>query len=233
MDSRLRRKESEDMKEILETFKTVPIDQISAYCLPVKVNGQLVGRLRPVTSDCLQNQAEIRMITDWRRASEDWFTSQFPVSEDGTREWIRNQILHADDRILFIIEDMEQNPIGHVGFCHYDQEKQTCEYDNLVRGRKGQFAIFYALLAFGDWSFRVLDLQKAYLNVLADNIRALQIYQNLGFEEVQKVPLMKAVEGDVTRWVPAEGQPEGEVERYLVTMMIKRAVFFNTYEQTS
>ncbi|WP_209808948.1 GNAT family N-acetyltransferase [Ammoniphilus resinae] len=219
--------------EILESYKRATSDHIDRFCIPIQFNGEVIGRLRPVTFESLQNEEEMRKLAEWRRASAEWFTTQFSVSEVGTREWIREQVLHAQDRILFFVDDPSLTPIGQVGLCHYDEQKKECEFDNLLRGEKGQFAnlIIPALIALGLWSIKVLDIQQGYLQVLANNFRAIHIYQKLGFQEVKRTPLVKRVEGKVVRWVPATDPATVATERHLVTMVIERKIFENLYKQ--
>jgi RimJ/RimL family protein N-acetyltransferase len=221
--------EEHPMKEILRTYKHAPDNLISSYCVPIIVNGTIRGRLRPITLSSLHNRAEIQTLADWRRASGEWFTTQFPVTEDGTRDWLQHQVIEAEDRILFIVEDEEHTPIGQIGLIHYDENKKECEFDNLLRGKKGRLGniIIYALIAIGAWSLRVLDIQKGYINVLADNFRAIEIYRRLGAQEVRRFQLNKVVEGDAIRWVPSEEQSNEKPEREMVTMMITREDFFN------
>ncbi|WP_223069521.1 GNAT family N-acetyltransferase [Paenibacillus caui] len=215
------------MKEILRTYKETPASSISSRCIPIVVKGTVRGRLRPITMDTIHNDAEIKMLTEWREASSTWFTTWFPVSEEGTRRWIEHQVVNADDRILFFVEDEELTPVGQVGLIHYDEDKKECEFDNLLRGRKGKFGniMIYALIALGTWSVNELNLQKGYIHVMADNFRAIRIHQSLGAEEVERIPLIRSEENGVTRWVRAPFPGEGTPERELVTMVIKRETF--------
>ncbi|WP_138495930.1 GNAT family N-acetyltransferase [Paenibacillus pinistramenti] len=217
------------MKDILRAYKQASVDELPGYCIPIFVNGRQRGRLRPVTADLLNREDEIEMMTQWREASSSWFTSQFPMSAEGTKRWIKEQVIEADDRILFMVEDEELTPVGQVGLLHYDDQAKECEFDNLLRGRKGKFGniMVYALIALGEWSITVLGLQTGYIRVLADNFRAIRIYQSLGAQEVERIPLVKVELDGVLRWVPSE-QPAGEgeaAERELLTMRIKREHF--------
>ncbi|MEK5477619.1 GNAT family N-acetyltransferase [Paenibacillus sp. FSL R5-0407] len=215
------------MSEILRTFKHPPAGDLSSHCIPIMVKGVARGRLRPITMATVHNEAEIKLIAEWREASSAWFTTRFPLSEEGTRQWIEQQVLNADDRILFFVEDEEGTPVGQVGLLHYDETAKQCEYDNLLRGRKGKFGniMNYALITLGIWSIEVLDVQVGYIRVVADNHRAIRIYQSLGAEEVERSPLVKSEENGVTRWLPAPTEVDGEPERELVTMRIKRESF--------
>ncbi|GAA3406322.1 GNAT family N-acetyltransferase [Paenibacillus hodogayensis] len=221
------------MKSILRAYKHAPEAHLSSYCIPIFVDGKSCGRLRPLTIDSLHREEEMRLLTEWRGASAEWFTSQFPVTVEGTRQWVDEQILQADDRILFLVEDEDMTPIGQVGLLHYDEDKKECEFDNLLRGRKGRFGniILYALLALGEWGIRQLGLQTGYLNVLGDNHRAMHIYRKLGFREVRRVPLRKVTEGDVTRWVTAPELSGGEAERELVTMSVATDAYYEIIKQ--
>jgi len=221
------------MIKILDSYKRATSEQIGRFCIPIKFNGEEIGRLRPVTVESLRNDDEMRKLAGWRRASAEWFTTQFSVTEEGTKEWIREQVLHTRDRILFFVDDASLTPVGQVGLCHYDEQKKECEFDNLLRGEKGQYAniVIPALIALGLWSIKVLDLQRGFLNVLADNFRAIHIYQKLGFQEVKRIPLMKQTEGNTIRWVPATDPSTAEAERHLVTMVIERSIFESLYQQ--
>lgn len=217
------------MKEILRTYKQAANQQIASFCIPIIVNGTVYGRLRPITVESIQNEDEIKMLAEWRHAAGIWFTTQFPITENGTREWIKHQVVEADDRILFIVEDQDQTPIGQIGLIHYDEVTKQCEFDNLLRGRKGKLGniVIFSLIALGEWSLKVLGLQRAYINVLADNYRAIHIYKQLGAQEVKKLPLIKVVEGERICWTPATGQLGEKPERELLSMMITRETFLN------
>lgn len=221
------------MKEILRAYKHTPADSISSRCIPIIVTGRIRGRLRPVTLDTVHNQEEISMIAAWREASADWFTTRFPKSEEGTRRWIEEQIIGADDRILFFVEDEDFIPIGQVGLLHYDEEQRSCEFDNLLRGRKGSFGnlMNYALITLGFWSVHILGLQKGIIQVVGDNHRAIRIYQRLGAEEVKRTPLIQTVQDGISHWVPASDQADAHPQRELVTMVIRKESFLSIYKE--
>lgn len=215
------------MNEILRNYKQTPADSVAERCIPIIVKGSVRGRLRPITRDTLHNPAEIKMITEWREASADWFTTRFPASEAGTARWLEEQVLDADDRILFFVEDEEFTPVGQVGLLDYDPVTKQCEFDNLLRGRKGKFGniMIYALITLGYWSIKELDLQEGFIHVVADNFRAIRIYEGLGAEEVERVPLIRTEENGVIRWIPAQPGTNAPSERELSTMRIKREAF--------
>lgn len=214
------------MKEILQSYKQAPASSIADHCIPIIVRGVARGRLRPITGDTLQNPAEIKLIAEWREASADWFTTRFPLSEAGTARWLE-QVWSADDRILFFVEDEACTPIGQVGLLHYDPIKKQCEFDNLLRGRKGKFGniMIYALITLGLWSIQELDIMEGFIHVVADNYRAIRMYERLGAEEIERIPLVRVETNGVTHWVPGEPGSDLPPERELSMMSIKRAMF--------
>lgn len=220
------------MTDLLTTYKQTPASLISSICVPIIVDGTWRGRLRPVTYDILANQEEIALLTAWRKAAGEWFTTQFPVTEEGTRQWLHTQVLDRADRMLFLIDDEELMPIGQIGFLNYDPEQKSCEFDNLLRGRKGHYGnlMIYALTALGEWCIKRLDLETAYLNVLSDNYRAIYLYQKLGASEVKRTPLRKEIDGEVIRWVPTETSA-AKPEKELVTMSFQREKFERLAQQ--
>lgn len=221
------------MKEILRAYKHTPAESISSRCIPIMVKGRIRGRLRPVTADTVHNSEKIAMISEWREASAEWFTTRFPKSAEGTQRWIEEQIIGAEDRILFFVEDENLTPIGQVGLLHYDEEQNSCEFDNLLRGRKGTFGnlMIYALITLGFWSVRVLGLQTGRIQVVGDNHRAIRMYQSLGAEEVKRAPLVQKVQDGIIQWVPAPDQSDTAPERELVTMVIRKESFLNIYKE--
>lgn len=219
------------MKEILRSYKQTPASSIAARCIPITAKGVVRGRLRPITGDTLQNPAEIKLIAEWREASADWFTTRFPLSEAGTARWLE-QVWRADDRILFFVEDEECTPVGQVGILHYDPLKKQCEFDNLLRGRKGKFGniMIYALITLGIWTIEELDVMEGFIRVVADNYRAIRMYESLGAEEIERTLLIRLEENGVTSWVPGQPGSSHPPERELATMRIKREVFLKLHQ---
>ncbi|MDX1919464.1 MAG: hypothetical protein SFU25_01875, partial [Candidatus Caenarcaniphilales bacterium] len=68
------------------------------------------------------------------------------------------------------------------------------------------------------------ELNTLYLRVFSDNERALKLYTQLGFREIQRTPMRKIKDqvNNVTEWIPVLMDPYREVERYFVTMTLDR-----------
>ncbi len=171
-------------------------------------------------------------MTEWRESHSEWFATQFPVSEASTLRWLE-QVLNDDQRILFFVDDEENTPVGQIGLFGYDEEKKTCEFDNLLRGRKGKFGniMIYALVTLGLWSIEVLDIEEGYLHVFGDNQRALRMHRDLGAEQIKRDPLIRTEEDGVIRWIPVPVGTNTPPEREMVTSRIKRETFLRLFKQ--
>ncbi|MBI4839069.1 MAG: GNAT family N-acetyltransferase, partial [Nitrospirae bacterium] len=213
------------INKIIKEYKNAPEDIISAYCLPVKAHGENTGRLRPLTISSLEKKSEIELLSDWRRSAQEWFPVQFKVTFEGTRNWLSKQVLQLEDRILFMVETAGGISLGHAGLFRFNFKKRSCEIDNIVRGRKEILpgAMTHACNTLLNWAFETLDIETAYLRVVSNNERAVKLYNRLGFKEIQRVPLMKVDEGEITRWIEVISQPYNEIERYFITMRLPRS----------
>lgn len=188
----------------------------STHTLPLIINEECCGRIRPITEDILTEETEIELLSNWRAESKEWFATQFDVTTKSTKEWLEKRILPDPHRILFIVETEDHQPIGQVGLCNINEKEKTCELDNILRGNRAQFPgwMYHACRTLLTWSFQVLNMKTVYLDVLADNKRAIGLYHKLGFEETGVVPLQKV--------------DHLHTQRYLMKMRLRRGKIMQT-----
>jgi RimJ/RimL family protein N-acetyltransferase len=71
-------------------------------------------------------------------------------------------------------------------------------------------------------SVKEYKLLNFYLKVFSDNQRAIKLYERLGFEEIQRVPLIKKKSNNgTTSWIQYMTPDYVEINRYFVTMRLK------------
>jgi len=218
---------------LIKKIKNISKNQLSSFCLPLTSKDKNIGRLRPITFECLNIKSDISLLARWRDAAQEWFPSQFTVTEEGTKTWLEKQVLKQKDRILFMVEDNNHTPLGHVGLFRFDYHHRFCELDNIVRGEINRLpgAMTLACTTLINWAFKELKLKKIYLSVLSNNDRALNLYTRLGFYEVQRVPLMKVEETNGTRWTEVLGNPYHEVKIYFIRMRLLMGEWTNLQEK--
>lgn len=174
--------------------------------------------LLPFTADCAGDARMIALLTRWRRENQHGFTKVFAVTEAGTAEWCRSQLVERPDRLLLFVADGAGRLVGHVGLSSFDFAAGTCEIDNIVRGEadapRGVMAqAVRALLA---WTARTLRPARIGLRTLADNTRALALYHRLGFVPRALHPLTWTLGPDFEEWVPAG--PGDPTDRFFLEM---------------
>src|SRR5690349_5442336 len=63
------------------------------------------GMLLPVCDLHLNDTASIDTFSIWRKENYFAYPSQFPVTNEGTANWLKGKLLDVEDRILFLVLD--------------------------------------------------------------------------------------------------------------------------------
>ena len=189
--------------------------------IELKQDGKVMGHLKPVTKESLENADDIKLLAKWREAAQDAFPAQFKVTEEGTKTWLDKGVLQPRDRLLFWVTDISGKRLGHLGLFRFNFTKKFCELDNIVRGEVGAPGLIEAACqALIDLCKQELGQDDIYLRVFSDNARAIALYERLGMKEIQRSPLRKIVEGTTTKWLDVIKSPYEVIERYFVTMKL-------------
>lgn len=204
-------------ERVVTTFRAMKLDfdiHPDELSIPVHQQGRAIVRLRPVHVNFIPQ--EITLLMEWRNQNREAFFSWFVATEQGTRDWLKEQILSREDRILFFVETLDGVPFGHIGLTSFDFSSKTCEIDNVLRGRdefiKGGMSA--ALRALIDWVFIYLGANSVYLRVLADNRHAVDFYESSGLRIVKRAPLRRVEAGNIIRWVEADNESASACENY-------------------
>lgn len=210
----------------LET-KTIIINKLSEYKFEKgkELSFQHAGKtskLIPINSASISIE-ELELLSKWREAAQTWFPSQSIVTLDGTKEWLYNSVDKIDDRILFWIINNEGIQVGHVGLFRFDFKKSQCELDNIIRGNSIDKGIVEsALNRLIQFTEDELDVKNVFLRVFSDNTRAINLYEKLGFVEVQRRPLKKTIQNGNIKYIELNDDIYENVTRYFSTMKMNR-----------
>lgn len=210
-----------------KTFRQGPIAKIlkeknaeSPLTLSFRTAENNEAKLEMVTYQTLEEPGAIERLAEWRKQTAEWFPSQFEVTLEGTKSWLKSAVLDQKDRLLFWVIDSLGNRVGHVGLFRLSLDESRIEIDNIVRGETttDQGIMSFAISAMLDWQKKMLGIPNSYLRVFSDNDRAIKLYESLGYKEVQRAPL-KVVESPGKReWREVVSDPYLPVQRYFVTM---------------
>ena len=181
-----------------------------------------IGFLRPVTADFRTTITDcIELLSLWRADNPTLSPTRFQVTHEGTERWLDNLVINNDQRILFMVQDVTGNYIGHMGFACFDYNEQSANIDLVVRGKQdiSRGLMGYALKALVCWGKQELKLKHIALDVLWDNEHAISFYERCGLKRAELIPLTKReVDGEI-RWTVHKGQTF-EAEKYYLHMIL-------------
>jgi perosamine synthetase len=199
-------------KSVRETFRflkeTETLDRLLIASLPLKNSG---GYLAPACTLHVSDPSITTILADWRKANASAFPTQFPVTLEGTSNWLRSKILDVPGRILFFVLDQHGHPLGHLGFANCLNEAREMEIDNVVRGVFGRCPgiMSEALQVLLDWAEEMFAPGRISLRVFDDNHHAIAFYTRAGFEPSSVIALRRNIDGDLISYQPVgEGSTE-------------------------
>lgn len=179
-----------------------------------------MGTLLPVCEVHASDVDLIEKLSQWRRVNAFAYPTQFPVTTEGTADWLRKKILDVEDRVLFLVLDRYGYPIGHLGYANSVNDQCEMEIDNVVRGVKTEEKgiMSAAMNAVLDWAENVIGPARIILRVMDDNGHAIRFYNRLGFKEESKISLRRHVNGDVVSFLPVEADDSAAPDKYFLRM---------------
>ena len=162
------------------------------------------GFLLPTCALHLGDDDLIATLTNWRNADVAAYPSQFTATPASTRAWLRDRVLGAPERMLFLVVNKVGRVVGHLGFANALSADCSLEMDNIVRGVKtGAPGIMTrAMVTLLDWAEEKLGPREIYLRVFEDNTHAVAFYEKLGFARDRLLPLSKHLDGSNVHYQP-------------------------------
>ncbi|MBU0061820.1 GNAT family N-acetyltransferase [Vibrio anguillarum] len=195
-------------EKIIENYKNSP---------EIKVRtGRLGVNLTPITYNDLSKSENIRLLSEWRKASEHAFLKVFEVTDTGTAKWLESGVLHNPLRLMFWVEDSKGRKLGHIGVSSFDSEELSCEVDNVIKSPlcndKGIFTdVLECLINLVKLEF---SPKKIKLRVFSENIKAISLYDRLGFKPIDIVTFTKVVGKDYIEWI----ESKSDIDRCFLIM---------------
>lgn len=191
-------------------------------CLPVyDEEDKILAFLRPITSDYRQTIHDCAEIMGkWRKENPSISHSSFKITKERTEDWLDNLIIGRDDRLLFMIQLLNGDLIGHVGYSSFNYKTQTAEIDSILRGVKEVYPgiMTYSIKTLIWWGKEILKLKNIELSTDENNSKAISLYERCGFKYISRKPLIKVVLEDEIRWNSANDLNIKNADRYDVIM---------------
>ena len=187
--------------------------------------GDKIGVLRPVmTREVADNSEIVSFIAKWREHYKENFLTQFKVTDDGTKNWLKNQIIRRDDKILFLVETIDGKLLGHEGVIFFENNDSSCELDNLVKSADCKIPgiMTYAEKSLIKWLFGCLGMEKITLRVFSDNLKTQALHHRCGFLKTGEIGLKKEIGKELVRYVEMTETDKQTADRVLFKMEFKK-----------
>lgn len=212
------------IKDIFDSYKCKKKYDI-LHMLPVyDTGGDLIAYLRPITADYRKTIKNCALLMGkWRAENPSISASSFEITTERTERWLDNLIIGRDDRLLFMIETLGHDYIGHVGYSNFCYETQTAEIDSILRGVKNDYPgiMTFSIISLLKWGKETLKLKNIELSTDTDNLKSQALYQRCGFVFKSKKAMIKRILPDEVRWDMAEDPDMPNAERYALIMEFK------------
>ena len=139
--------------------------------------------LRLLTAD------DLSLTLSWRNRDEirRWFKHNDMLTIDQHQKWF-DKHQSDNDAYMFIVERSEGGaPVGQVSIYNIDCEAGEAEVGRFIAapGESGKGLIRAAILTLVDFGFRELALKRVFLEVYRGNLRAIRLYESVGFNEIE------------------------------------------------
>ena len=216
-------------EKIISYLKDIKTGKVKTDLDVFNEEGKKIAVLKPlIDSKIVDNSEIIKSIAKWRQYYKENFLTQFKVTEDGTRNWIENQIIKQANKILFMVETTNGELIGHEGVIFFDNDDSTCELDNLIKAadfRKIPGIMTYAQKTLINWLFNHLNMKKIMLRVFSDNSRTQSLHIRCGFSKIKEVRFKKEIQKDFLRHIEMSKTDREKPDKILFIMELEKRFF--------
>ena len=174
----------------------------------------------------------VSLLYNLRKKYRKMFATDFEMTEDKTRNWIKNLILENSGRILFMIY-FDNKKIGCIGNGGYDEKNNSSRLDNMMKDPLCNLpgAMTTVEKVYLKWMFDDLKLSKITGFLFSDNSRMINIHKKCGWITVDVVPIKKIFTEEETRWEEITTKPNNEnVERYFNKIELTRENIMKNFD---
>jgi len=185
--------------------------------------------LRPI--DYSKNT--VKLLTDWRKKSQYMFGTNFTISEERTKNWIKNRIIENHESFLAGIF-IDDKLVGHMGVDKYNEKTNVAELENYMKDPLYNFPGLITIVErpFLKWLFDYLRLSKIVTHVFSDNYKIINVHLRCGGWTISKTITLKRIDTpDGWKWEKTELKSPDEIaERYFLEMEITRENLMKNFD---
>jgi RimJ/RimL family protein N-acetyltransferase len=185
----------------------------------IKIHNPLVSEnlvLIPAGIWLLEMNEWLNQMLCTREVHRNMFFSRFNPSMVSLEKYLRNGPIEDSNQILFLIIDARTTYHGQVGFKIINQN--ICELHNVLRiSHHTPGLMRTAISELMKWVNSELRIKNFTLKVISTNLRAITLYQMLGFQCIDSVPLrVNVISDSETRLEPCIPELASTEEKMLI-----------------
>ncbi len=220
---------SEEQRKIIRALKDMGFPDGGGNIPVINDKKAIIGSLCPINNRSCLDQEVISALTRWRKRFAGNFFSQFVPSDERTKKWLESVIVSDDARIIFLMRDEKNKAIGNVGVCNISDD--SAEFDNLIRGERGGDGklVFFSVVSFINWIYKTLKVDRICLHVFSNNLKAIALYESVGFSRDKIYKCIKKQEHGETHYVIDRLNKAVDGELCIARMSLVKRKFFNNH----
>lgn len=159
--------------------------------------------LRPI------KKSDLTFLNEWKNDEEiyKYLGGGFmPTSIDQQEKWIDTMIDTTGNNKRFVICDYQNNPVGVVGLYDISSIHRTCEIGIYIGSKNVQGKGYgkEACQLIEKFAKEYLNLRKIKLNVVLENIGALNLWESLNYEKIGEYKEERYIQGEYKNLVLME-----------------------------
>ena len=134
----------------------------------------------------------VKLLTNWRIKYRDMFATDFVISEEKTKNWIKHDVLENPDKIVFLIY-VENRKIGIISTSNYDENTNSCILDTILKEPTFFLPGLMTTVekVYLKWMFDELAISKITGFLFSDNKKMMDIHTKCGWIITDVVPIEK------------------------------------------
>ena len=163
-----------------------------------------------------ESDETVTLLTKWREMYRNNFGTDFSISEQKTREWIRKGVLENPDKIVFVIY-VENRKVGIISTAEYDEKTNSAILDTMMKDPTYKLPGLMTIIekVYLKWMFDGLSLSKITGFLFSDNEKMMNIHQKCGWATIDVVPIQKISTDEGIKWEKISSKLDNvKVERY-------------------
>lgn len=174
--------------------------------LEVKGNLSQEYYLQPVGRHFSNDRELIFKLVQWRNQFSKSYPTRFIATFESTKNWLDQQVVNNDYRLMFLVVDSRLKVHGHLGLLYLNSEN-VLEIDNVVKDDLSEKGLMYSsMLSMEKWVHEQLAFTNVQLRVLGSNKHAQRFYDRLGYATNKSENLISVIAESSSKLVPGIGQ---------------------------